>query len=84
MQMSYANNLLNVTERVMEDKESNSQPICWVYILHYVLTPFAGDGKRKIAVSNTLCGSRCNVQNCEQADTVPFITQIKDGRQFIC
>lgn len=42
------------------------------------------DGTRKIAVSNTLCGSRCNVQNCEQADAVPFITQIKDGRQFTC
>lgn len=84
MQMSHANNLPSVTARVMEDKESDAQQICWVYILHYILTPFAGNGTRKIAVSNTLCGSRCNVQNCEQADAVPFITQIKDGRQFIC
>jgi len=84
MQMSYANNLLSVTARVMEDEESVPLRICWVYILHYVHTPFAGDGTRKIAVSNTLRGSRCNVQNCEQAGAVPLITQIKDGRQFIC
>lgn len=68
----------------MEDKESNSQQICRVYILHYIFTPFAGDGTRKIAVSYTLCGSRCNTQNCKQADAVPFITQIKYGRQFMC
>lgn len=47
MQMSYANNLLSVTVRAREDKESDSQQVCGVYILHFTLTPFAGMAQGK-------------------------------------
>lgn len=47
MQMSYANNLLSVTARATEDRESDSQQVCGVYILRYILTPFAGMAQGK-------------------------------------
>lgn len=68
----------------MEDAECDSRQIHQAYILHCTLTQFAGDGTSITAVIYTLYGSRCNAQNCEQADAVLFITRVKDGRQFIC
>lgn len=47
MQMSHANNLLSVTARATEDKEPDSQRVCGVYILHYILIPFAGMARGK-------------------------------------
>ena len=82
--MSYANNLFSVTTTGMEDNEHDPWQIHQVYVLHCTFAQFAGDGTRKIAVICTLCGSGRKVQNGERADAVPFITQIKGGRQFIC
>lgn len=47
MQMSYANNLLSVTVRAAEEKESDSQQVYGVYISRYILTPFAGMARGK-------------------------------------
>lgn len=76
MQIIY---FLSVMARNLTFNESAVFTFYVTYSLHLL-----GVAQVKIAVDNTLCGSRCNMQNCKRADAVPFITQIKDGRQFTC